>query len=71
MEIKCESTDAEITDDIGENESEENQVAKIDTTDMHKLTQPELMENKPNLLAIKPHLGNIVAVKDVKTASDR
>ncbi|KAK7591179.1 hypothetical protein V9T40_002792 [Parthenolecanium corni] len=71
LEIKCESTDAEITDDIGENESEENQVAKIDTTDMHKLTQPELMENKPNLLAIKPHLGNIVAVKDVKTASDR
>lgn len=79
LEIECESIDEEIDDDVGETKSavEEINSAESELRTVHpsdtecELTDPELRENKPNLLCDNPHLGNIVAVRDVKTASDR
>lgn len=46
-------------------------VEKISTKPEFTFEELESVENRPNLLAKKPHLGTILSVRQIKTPTDR
>lgn len=46
-------------------------VEEISTKPEFTFEELETVENRPNLLAKKPHLGTILSVRQIKTPTDR